>query len=154
VLDEAGLADAGLALHDDEAASACTRRRPALDQLAHLLAPTDEDVRACHGFARCQQFADPPARPSWHHLHVPSRGTDASPRSGRRQRGPTTSASVTEASTPPGVGLITRRSLERRLKVHAVEDFADEVGDAEGGDPLPAHEVTKIIGEVLAALDS
>jgi hypothetical protein len=37
--------------------------------------------------------------------------------------------------------------------VHAVEDFAAEVAAAEGGDPLPAHEATKIIGEVLAQLD-
>lgn len=37
--------------------------------------------------------------------------------------------------------------------VHAVEDFAKEVAEAEGGEPLPAHEATKIIGEVLAALD-
>ena len=38
--------------------------------------------------------------------------------------------------------------------VHSVEDFAAEVAEAEGGDPLPAHETTKIIGEVLAALDA
>ena len=37
--------------------------------------------------------------------------------------------------------------------VHSVEDFASEVAEAEGGDPLPAHEATKIIGEVLAELD-
>lgn len=37
--------------------------------------------------------------------------------------------------------------------VHAVEDFAAEVADAEGGEPLPAHQATKIIGEVLAELD-
>jgi hypothetical protein len=37
--------------------------------------------------------------------------------------------------------------------VHSVEAFADEVAEAEGGDPLPAHQATKIIGEVLAALD-
>ena len=37
--------------------------------------------------------------------------------------------------------------------VHAVEDFAAEVAEAEGGDPLPAHEATKVIGEVLAELD-
>jgi len=36
---------------------------------------------------------------------------------------------------------------------HAVEDFAQETADAEGGDPLKAHEATKIIGEVLAELD-
>ena len=38
--------------------------------------------------------------------------------------------------------------------VHSVEDFAKEVAEAEGGDPLPAHEATKIIGEVLAELDT
>ncbi len=37
--------------------------------------------------------------------------------------------------------------------VHAVEAFAAEVAAAEGGDPLPAHEATKIIGEVLAEFD-
>ncbi|MFN8052437.1 MAG: hypothetical protein U0Q22_13405 [Acidimicrobiales bacterium] len=38
--------------------------------------------------------------------------------------------------------------------VHSVEDFAAEVADHEGGEPLPAHRVTKIIGEVLAEIDS
>ena len=37
--------------------------------------------------------------------------------------------------------------------VHSVEAFATEVAAAEGGDPLPAHQATKIIGEVLAELD-
>jgi hypothetical protein len=37
--------------------------------------------------------------------------------------------------------------------VHPVEGFADEVAEAEGGEPLPAHQATKIIGEVLAELD-
>lgn len=37
--------------------------------------------------------------------------------------------------------------------VHSVEDFAAEVAEAEGGEPLPAHETTKIIGEVLTELD-
>jgi hypothetical protein len=38
--------------------------------------------------------------------------------------------------------------------VHSVEAFAAEVAQAEGGEPLPAHEATKIIGEVLTELDS
>jgi hypothetical protein len=38
--------------------------------------------------------------------------------------------------------------------VHAVEDFATQVAEAEGGEPLPAHQATKIIGEVLTELDS
>ena len=38
--------------------------------------------------------------------------------------------------------------------VHAVEDFAAEAAEAEGGEPLPAHQATKIIGEVLAELDT
>jgi hypothetical protein len=37
--------------------------------------------------------------------------------------------------------------------VHSVEGFAAEVAEAEGGEPLPAHQATKIIGEVLAELD-
>jgi len=37
--------------------------------------------------------------------------------------------------------------------VPSVEGFAAEVAAAEGGEPLPAHEATKIIGEVLAELD-
>jgi hypothetical protein len=37
--------------------------------------------------------------------------------------------------------------------VNAIEDFAAEVVEAEGGDQLPAHEATKIIGEILAELD-
>ena len=38
--------------------------------------------------------------------------------------------------------------------VHSVEDFAAEVASTEGDEPLPAHEATKIIGEVLAELDA
>jgi hypothetical protein len=37
--------------------------------------------------------------------------------------------------------------------VPSVEAFAAEVSEARGGDPLPAHKATKIIGEVLAELD-
>jgi len=37
--------------------------------------------------------------------------------------------------------------------VHSVGGFAAEVAEAEGGDPLPTHQTTKIIGEVLAELD-
>ncbi len=37
--------------------------------------------------------------------------------------------------------------------VPSVEAFSAEVAEAEGGDPIPAHQATKIIGEVLAELD-
>lgn len=37
--------------------------------------------------------------------------------------------------------------------VPSVEAFAAEVAEAQGGDPLPAHKATKIIGQVLAELD-
>jgi len=36
----------------------------------------------------------------------------------------------------------------------SVQAFASEVAKAEGGDILPAHKATKIIGEVLAEIDS
>lgn len=35
----------------------------------------------------------------------------------------------------------------------SVEDFAAEIAEVEGGEPLSAHEAAKIIGEVLAELD-
>ena len=38
--------------------------------------------------------------------------------------------------------------------VPSVDAFANEVAEAEGGEPIPAHKVTKIIGEVLAEIDS
>lgn len=37
--------------------------------------------------------------------------------------------------------------------VHSVEGFAAEIAEAEGGEPIPAHEATKVIGEILAELD-
>jgi hypothetical protein len=36
---------------------------------------------------------------------------------------------------------------------HSVEAFSEEVAEAEGGEPIPAHKMSKIIGEVLAELD-
>ncbi len=36
----------------------------------------------------------------------------------------------------------------------SVQAFASEVAEAEGGDALPPHEATKIIGEVLAEIDT
>ncbi|MEZ5408265.1 MAG: hypothetical protein R2761_09580 [Acidimicrobiales bacterium] len=35
----------------------------------------------------------------------------------------------------------------------SVQAFADEVAEAEGGDALPAHRATKVIGEILAEID-
>ena len=35
----------------------------------------------------------------------------------------------------------------------SIQAFASEVADAEGGDELPAHKATKIIGQVLAEID-
>jgi hypothetical protein len=37
--------------------------------------------------------------------------------------------------------------------VHSVEGFAAEVAEAEGGETIPAHQATKIIGEILAELE-
>ena len=36
----------------------------------------------------------------------------------------------------------------------SVEAFAAEVAEAKGGEPLPAHKATGIIGEVLAEIDT
>jgi hypothetical protein len=61
-------------------------------------------------------------------------------------------ASAVEAlSDPKAIGEALRHVLVGG--VHSVEDFAAEVAETEGGDPLPAHQATRIIGEVLAELD-
>lgn len=36
----------------------------------------------------------------------------------------------------------------------SVKAFAEEVAETEGGEPLPPHKATKIIGEVLAEIDT
>jgi hypothetical protein len=36
----------------------------------------------------------------------------------------------------------------------SVQAFAGEVAETEGGEPLPAHTATGIIGEVLAEIDA
>ncbi len=58
---------------------------------------------------------------------------------------------IKAASDPEAGGEALRHVLVGG--VHSVEDFAKETAEAEGGEPLPAHQATKIIGEVLAELD-
>ena len=61
-------------------------------------------------------------------------------------------ASAVEAlSDPEATGEALRHVLVGG--VHSVEDFSAETAKAAGSEPLPAHEATKIIGEVLAELD-
>jgi hypothetical protein len=60
-------------------------------------------------------------------------------------------AAVQKLDDPEACGEALRHVLVGG--VHSVEDFASEVAAAEGGEPLPAHEATKIIGKVLADLD-
>jgi hypothetical protein len=62
------------------------------------------------------------------------------------------SAAIGEINDPEASGEALRHVLVGG--VHSVEDFAAEVAEVEGGEPLPAHQATKIIGEVLTELDS
>jgi hypothetical protein len=62
------------------------------------------------------------------------------------------SAAIETINDPEASGEALRHVLVGG--VHSVEDFAVEVAEVEGGEPLPAHEATKIIGEVLTELDS
>jgi hypothetical protein len=56
-----------------------------------------------------------------------------------------------EVSDPEASGEALRHVLIGGT--HSVEAFSEEVAEAEGGEPLPAHKMTKVIGEVLAELD-
>ena len=60
-------------------------------------------------------------------------------------------AAVEGIDDPEGAGEALRHVLVGG--VHSVEDFANEVAEAEGGEPIPAHQATTIIGQVLAELD-
>jgi len=62
------------------------------------------------------------------------------------------SAAIETINDPEASGEALRHVLVGG--VHSVEDFASEVAEAEGGEPLAAHQATKIIGEVLTELDS
>jgi hypothetical protein len=60
-------------------------------------------------------------------------------------------AAVAEVSDPDASAEALRHVLVGG--VHSVEGFAAEVARAEGGETIPAHEATRVIGEILAELD-
>lgn len=99
----------------------------------------------------------------WDAQQNPDRETAVSTKSGREEAMQVVHAvaddpdhavkpAVEELDDPEASGEALRHVLVGG--VHAVEDFAAEVAEAEGGDPLPPHEATKIIGEVLAEIDT
>lgn len=69
-------------------------------------------------------------------------------------------SSPDHAVAPAVAALADRKASGEALRhvlvggVPSVEAFAAEVAESNGGDPLPAHKATKIIGEVLNELDS
>ncbi|MEJ7764466.1 MAG: hypothetical protein WKF86_03125 [Acidimicrobiales bacterium] len=98
----------------------------------------------------------------WDLQQNPDRAPVVSTASGRQEAMHLLSAvatSVDQAVTPAVDALEDPEATGEALRhvlvggVHSVEDFATEVAEAEGGDPLPTHQTTKIIGEVLAELD-
>jgi len=98
----------------------------------------------------------------WDFQQDPDRGAAVSTADGREQA-MAVIHSVAEADTDvtEAVGsLVDPEASAEALRhvlvggVPSVDAFASEVAEAEGGDPLPAHEVTKIIGNVLAEIDT
>src|SRR6476646_8152041 len=102
------------------------------------------------------------ARAEWDLEQNPDRGEVVSTASGRQEAMTLVHAvavSPDHAVAPAVEALADPEASGQALRhvlvggVHSVEDFAAEIAEAEGGEPLPAHEATKIIGEVLAELD-
>ncbi len=96
----------------------------------------------------------------WDHQQHPDREAAVSTASGREEAMALVHAvaedepvaeAVAELDDPEAAGEALRHVLVGG--VPSVDGFASEVAEAEGGDPLPAHQATKIIGEVLAELD-
>ncbi len=98
----------------------------------------------------------------WEEQEHPDRGEAVSTASGREQamavvhavaEDPDHVAEAVEALDDPAAG---GEALRHVLVggTPSVQAFAGEVAEAEGGDPIPPHTATKIIGEVLVEIDS
>lgn len=99
----------------------------------------------------------------WDAQQNPDRETAVSTPSGREEamqvvhavatsEGHDAAPAVQDLNDPEASGEALRHVLVGG--VHSVEDFAAEVAEAEGGEPLAPHEATKIIGEVLNEIDT
>lgn len=98
----------------------------------------------------------------WEEQEHPDRGEAVSTASGRDQamavvhavaEDPDHVAEAVEALDDPAAG----GEALRHVLVGgnpSVQAFAEEVAEAEGGDPLAPHTATKIIGEVLVEIDA
>lgn len=96
----------------------------------------------------------------WDHQQNPDREPAVSTASGREEAMALVHAVAEDEPVADAVaGLDDPEAAGEALRhvlvggVPSVDGFASEVAEAEGGDPLPAHQATKIIGEVLAELD-
>jgi hypothetical protein len=134
--------------HDDEGASDDADRRPAQ--------PTTRVLHPGEG-------GYDEALAEWDLQQNPDRPPVVSTASGREEAMAVVHAVATSpdhAVAPAVAALADPNASGEALRhvlvggVPSVEAFANEVAEAEGGDPLPAHKATKIIGEVLSELDS
>jgi hypothetical protein len=98
----------------------------------------------------------------WDHEQNPDREPAVSTASGRQEAMTLVhevATSPDHAIAPAVEALVDPEASAEALRhvlvggARSVEGFANEVAAAEGGEPIPAHEATKIIGEVLAELD-
>ena len=98
----------------------------------------------------------------WDLQQDPSRGDAVSTASGREEamavvhavaEDPKHVAEAVETLADPGASADALRHVLVG-GTPSVQAFAGEVAEAEGGDELPAHTATKIIGEVLAEIDT
>jgi hypothetical protein len=135
---------------------------------------TDDDVDASSGEASSEA-----TQPATRILHPGEGGYDEALAEWDRQQNPDRPPAVSTASgrreamalvhavanspdhaVAPAVAALTDPNASAEALRHvlvggvpSVEAFAAEVAEAEGGDPLPAHKATKIIGEVLSELE-
>jgi hypothetical protein len=98
----------------------------------------------------------------WDRQQDPSRGDAVSTASGREEamavfhavaENPKHVAEAVEALEDPDASAEALRHVLVGGDP-SVKAFASEVAETEGGDPLPPHQATKIIGEVLAQIDA
>lgn len=123
---------------------------------------TSSNIRRAIELIRPGQGGYNEALAEWESEQHPDRGDAVSTASGREQamalvhaiaEDPDHVAEAIDALDDPAAGA---EALRHVLVggTPSVEAFADEVADEQGGDPIPPHIATRIIGEILSEIDS
>ena len=137
-------------------------RQPEADDGADTPSVADDDGQDQTKAPPATRLLHPEALAEWDRQQNPDRGPAVSTATGRQEAMTLVHAVATspDHAVASAVAAIDHPEAGAEALRHvlvggvpSVEAFAAEVAEAKGGEPLTAHQATKIIGEVLAELD-